>query len=219
MCLLSEATPHPQENHFEGLSMIIEFNQYEQHPHPKHKIMQRGQILATAETPQFKHGILYADRQYELSIQGLSSVSVTCGAAQICSILPKVCVTKKILFLPIGYEYYEMSLREKTYLVYEVGLGPDQHYYCFYDGDRTAAILHKPDRVINYMDHYIGYLESNEQLLAVMLFCLFLESGGNYQNGDLGNSDYSTETVTKQKELIAKYDPLFIPRILAQEAL
>lgn len=200
--------------------MIFSFAQKERLPISRFEIQERDCIRATAVAPEFKTGFLSVDENnYELAFDGLRKVCITRNGEPFAEIVPQFCQTKKVLFLPVGYEYYRVTIGEKIYAVYEVGLGADKHFYCFYAGEETVAIVHKPDKVINYLDRYDCYLLSEEQFLAAGLFCLFLESGQYYNVSAIGNVESDIETVTIQKELQAKYNPDFIPRILAMHGL
>lgn len=197
--------------------MIFSFVQKERLPISRFEIQEGGCIRAIALAPEFKTGFLNTgENNYELAFDGRRRICIMRDGEPFAEITPQFCQTKKVLFLPIGYEYYRFTVGENTYTVYEVGLGADKHFYCFYVGEETVAIIHKPDQVKNYLDRYDCYLASEDHFLAVGLFCLFLEAGQYY---DLRcaewNKEDNTETITLQKELQAKYDPSFIPKVLA----
>lgn len=196
--------------------MILSFAQKERLPISRFEIQEGDCIRATAVAPEFQTGLLSVDENnYELAFDGLRKVCITRNGEPFAEIVPQFCQTKKVLFLPVGYEYYRVTIGEKTYAVYEVGLGADKHFYCFYAGDEIVAIAHKPDQVKNYLDKYDCYLASEEHFLAVGLYCLFLEAGQYYDMRASGNEENNTATITLQKELQAKYDPNFISKVLA----
>lgn len=196
--------------------MIFSFVQKERLPISRFELQEGDCIRATALAPEFQTGLLSVDENnYELAFDGLRKVCITCNGEPFAEIVPQFCQTKKVLFLPVGYEYYRITIGEKSYAVYEVGLGADKHFYCFYAGEETVAIVHKPDQVKNHLDRYGCYLSSEDHFLAVGLFCLFLEAGQYYNMRASGNEENNTETITLQKELRAKYDQSFIPKVLA----
>lgn len=200
--------------------MIFSFIQKERLPVSQFEIQEDDRVRATAVAPEFQHGILNVDGDtYELSFNKRQKVYITRNGAPFMEIVPQFCQTGKVLFVPVGYDYYQFTIGGVTYSVYEVGLGAEKHFYCIYVGDNTVAIIHKPDKVINHLDRYDCYLLSEEQFLAAGLFCLFLESGQYYNMRAIGNEERDIETVTIQKELQAKYNPDFIPRILAMHGL
>ena len=195
--------------------MIFSFIQKERLPISRFEIQEGDCIRATALAPEFKTGFLSVDENnYELAFDGLRRICITRNGEPFAEIVPQFCQTKKVLFLPIGYDYYRFTVGENTYTVYEVGLGADKHFYCFYVGEETVAIIHKPDQVKNYLDRYDCYLASEDHFLAVGLFCLFLEAGQYYDIDCIGNKEDNTETITLQKELREKYDPSFISKVL-----
>lgn len=196
--------------------MIFSFVQKERLPISRFEIQEGDRIKAIALAPEFETGFLNTgENNYELAFDGLRRICITRNGEPFTEIVPQFCQTKKVLFLPIGYDYYRFTVGENTYTVYEVGLGADKHFYCFYVGEETVAIIHKPDQVKNYLDRYDCYLASEDHFLAVGLFCLFLEAGQYYDVACSGNKEDNTATITLQKELQAKYDPSFIPKVLA----
>ena len=133
-------------------------------------------------------------------------------------IIPKLCVTKKVLFLPIGYEYYSYRLYDKQYEVYESGLGPDRHFYTLYRQGETVGVIHKDDRVIRYKNTYTVYTLSEQEMKASLIYTMFLEAGPNCHMGAaIDNLDSNIPYYTKQKELQEKFNPAFLQMVMAQE--
>lgn len=195
--------------------MILECIQRERLPLTRHEFIKDGVIFAKAETPKRGYAKLnFGADSYEVRFQSFKKISVLKNSIEIGSICPQLCVTKKFLFLKTGYEYYEFNLDGDIVSVYETGFGANRHYYSIYRADKVIAVIHKPDKVVNYLDNYICYVEKNEDAVFAVLYCMFLESNGYYNLDAIGNVVDSTQTVTMQKELTEKFDQGFIDRII-----
>lgn len=126
--------------------------------------------------------------------------------------------TKKVGFLK-SYPYYLICYNGSTYYGYEVGFGAKGLYLCVYKDAHLIAIVDKKLRVVNFKDTYTAYLEDDHETLIVSLFVIYYDVTAY---GDLMeiavHSTNEKRVNTFQKELLAKYDPAFIPRIKAMEA-
>jgi len=117
-----------------------------------------------------------------------------------------------------AYPYYEFMYLGEEYRGYEVGFGSRGLFICFYKGDTLLAVADKQLRVVNFKDVYTAYIEDEN---IVPLFIPFLMYYDVTQHGDV--MDIAVASIqhkrvdTIQKELIAKYDPSFIPRIQGLE--
>lgn len=200
--------------------MIFEFIQKTSYPLRTHEVLIDGVANAKAATAHLGQGVLnVGNDKYELSFEGLRSVNVTQNGSSFCTITPKLCVTKKVLFIKTGYEYYEISTLEGFFTVYESGLGFNQHFYSLYRDGGVTAVIHKPDRVENFLDTYLCYLEDDSLFTVVCLYCLFLECAQYFDVDSFDNGINDTQTITAQQELKDKYDPSFIPRIKAKHGI
>jgi len=127
-----------------------------------------------------------------------------------------IIVTKKVLFVPIGYSFFRVIYSDIEYLVYEIGMGNDKHYFNFYENDKLIGIIHKHDRVIDFKDTYTLYFEDKDTSILASVFTIFVDCGLYADVGKVsGGSDEAVAFFTPQKELKEKYDPTFIPRIKA----
>lgn len=127
--------------------------------------------------------------------------------------------TKAVGFLR-SYPYYEFSFNHGLYYGYEVGFGSQGLYLCIYKDNQLIAIVDKALRVINYKDSYTAYLLDEQYAKAVIALVVYYDVvayGDLMQIALLSVKERRVNTV--QKELIAKYDPAFIPKIKAMEGI
>ena len=119
-----------------------------------------------------------------------------------------------------SYPYYEYIENGETYLVYEVGFGMKGLYLCFYKNDSLFCIVEKELTTINFKDKYKCYMADDSHLSVVAAFVIYYDT---VSYGDiLDRAVYSRkkEVVnTYQKELKARFDSDFIPRIKAMEGM
>ena len=132
------------------------------------------------------------------------------GQVEICFQL-----TKKVLFLRIGYDYRRITLGDISCTAYEVGFGPDKHFWFLYRDDQTmVAAIRKRDRIKNNCDTYELFIDDVAVKDLVCLLALFIDTV-EYPR-IYGDPDYDTDVeslYTAQKELLAKYDEAFIERV------
>ncbi len=127
--------------------------------------------------------------------------------------------TQKTGFLK-AYAYYEYLFNGETYYGYEVGFGSKGLYLCLYRGDRLIAIVDKVLRVVDYKDCYTAYIEREEDAKILLPFVLYYDSTAYGDVMEVRAKHVSVKFVnTIQKEVLAKYDPEFIPRIRQAEGL
>lgn len=117
-----------------------------------------------------------------------------------------------------GYTYYELEYHGRTYALYAVGLGTKGLCLCLYEGDRLLAEAEKDMVVKNHQDTYTLYLESlaDFPLLSAALLYYDVISYGDFMDLTV-HSVKRTVAVTRNKELLAKYDPDFIAQIRAMD--
>lgn len=117
-----------------------------------------------------------------------------------------------------GYAYSEMKYQGSLYKSYEIGMGTNGLFLCIYLGDSLIATVKKDKNVIDCKDNYMLYLISEDYFIIVALMTLYYDV---INFGDiLERQVYSSTTTikyTRNKELLAKYDPLFIQRIQSNE--
>jgi hypothetical protein len=119
-----------------------------------------------------------------------------------------------------GYPYYQVDYREKAYEAYAVGLGKDGIFLCLYRDGRVLSVTEKDLIVHNYQDTYTLYLDREEDFPLTALAVLYYDLtcyGDLMELSVRSVKKYSLHTV--QKELLAKYDPDFIPRIRKRDGM
>ena len=206
--------------------MIVEFNQIERQPNPLFEGCINGNVVITGKgkTQNSKAIVNVSGKAFELSdilhketVDNIKVTQVTdifSEGYKVGYIYPNIVVQKKFLCFSWGYDFFEMHLNDKRYQIYEVGLGPEQHYICIYENGVIISIIHKKDVKINFRDNYTFYIEHNEDLIAVCIIALYFDcirypDHGEIVGGKIGDDSF----LTLQKELNDKYDPTFIPRI------
>lgn len=124
--------------------------------------------------------------------------------------------TKRLFFK--GYTYYELDYQGRTYALYAVGMGTKGLCLCLYEEDRLLAIAEKDMVVKNHHDTYTLYLESaaNFPLLSAALLYYDVVSYDDFLELTM-HSTKRTIVITRNKELLSKYDPDFIARIRAMD--
>ena len=119
-----------------------------------------------------------------------------------------------------SYPYRVLTIGEKDYYLYEVGFGRKGLYLCFYEEDKLIAIADKNLVVINYRDEYKIYAESDKHIEIIMPLLLHYDMTAHGDMMSISALSVKRKIVnTIQKELIAKYDPEFIPRIKAMHGI
>lgn len=117
-----------------------------------------------------------------------------------------------------SYPYYQIDIENRKYRGYEVGFGSKGLYLCFYQNDECLAVVEKELVTRQYQDIYHLYLLSEATLSALLPFLVYYDMT---QYGDVGeyslHSYKKTTLNTIQKELIKKYDPDFIQRVIDRE--
>ena len=123
--------------------------------------------------------------------------------------------TKKVLFFSIGYDFRHITLGNISCTAYEVGLGPNKHFWFMYRDDQTlVAAIRKRDRIKNNCDTYELFIDDAEVKDITCLMTLFIDTA-EYPRV-YGDPDYDTDVeslYTSQKELLAKSDEAFIERV------
>jgi hypothetical protein len=119
-----------------------------------------------------------------------------------------------------AYPYYEFSWNDNLYFAYEVGFGSKGLFICLYDGEELIAVVDKQLRVVNFKDTYTAYMANSKYTTIVIPFMIYYDVtayGDVMERAVL--SVHKKNVTTLQKELIAKYDPDFIPRIKVLEGI
>lgn len=187
-----------------------------------------NEYIATAISPftQGKYEILltYKDKRQEEQILYFNPTDTTWGNKMVERMSFKILKNnekighivgqvQKTGFLK-GYPYYEIVYEGNLYYGYEVGFGKKGLYLCIYKGESLIAIVDKQLKVINYQDVYNIYFEDSMYIPVLLPFILYYDSTAYGDMMEVSLISIKTkQVITRQKELIAKYDPTFIPRI------
>lgn len=202
--------------------MIYRLEQTIRLPERKHEIKNlSGNLIYNAGVPNvFEAYLEFVDGTVEINTDEISKTIIKKNNQIIGEIFTKVEVTKKILFLPIGIEYNDIVLNGNIYKMYESGLGANQHYFSIYEKNNVVAVIHKDDRVVNYLNTYTIYAENKDNMDVALICAMFLESTAFCdRTGGIGNSIVDSPYYTAQRKLREKYDPSFIPKIKALEGI
>lgn len=129
-------------------------------------------------------------------------------------------IRKKFFGIKIGSGFFSITIDDRKFEVYEVGLGGDRHYFCFIKEGVTYGIIHKPSFVKGYLDRYTLYAKDESMLTVMAAFALMIDSGIYTGATEIDpihaeNSDF----VCMDAFLNGKYDPEFIPAVEAMEGL
>lgn len=117
-----------------------------------------------------------------------------------------------------GYLYYELTLYNSHFVIYEVGRGAEGIALCIYENDKLVAICDKNPRVTNFKDRYKIYTEESKYLYIAALFDIYYDMARNADMREIKlYSDTVTYTVNSCKEVASQYDPDFISRIVQQD--
>lgn len=126
---------------------------------------------------------------------------------------------KKVLGLfAKGYEFYRIHYSGLDYSCYEIGLGNQGHYFCLYDSnDSLIAVIQHDIDVTNRKDDYICYVDGEKYSVLVAIFAIYSDFARNPDIEIMGYSKEHKAVYSTDKELLAKYDPNFIPRIISRD--
>lgn len=128
------------------------------------------------------------------------------------------CVCKLPGFLK-NYPYFGVEYDGRSYQLYETGLNKGLAI-CLYEGEKLLAIAVKEPVVIDYRDTYTLYLERESDaavFIAAMLYYDMVEHSADQRFDAPQHSRKSGNAKMYRPELQAKYDPSFVPRIIAME--
>ena len=154
-----------------------------------------------------------SDTSYGRKLENRLSFHIFSGGDRVGYIVGRV----KGRFLK-GYSYFEMKYQDTLYQCYEIGMGTKGLYLCIYRGGSLVTTVKKDRTVVDFKDNYMLYLKSEEYFIITSLFTLYYDVT-NY--GDIMerkvHSSSTTIKFTKNKELLEKYDPLFIQKILESD--
>lgn len=201
--------------------MIFDFAHDVRQPNDVFEILESNTVIASARVPEFLKGELeYEGERYSLQHEAEDFVraGICKGEAAFASVNTDICYTRKfpLSLLPdSSYCFNLMKVGDTKYSIYEVRFDAGRHFFCVYIGDEQVALIHKMDWNANFA----CYAVSRSHALALMLYCLYLACGECYNAGDCQDNvgemttQRPTAWETKQKALIAKYDPDFIERV------
>ena len=117
-----------------------------------------------------------------------------------------------------SYPYYQIDIEDRMYRGYEVGFGRKGLYLCFYQNDECLSVVEKELVTRQYQDIYHLYMLSEATLPALLPFLVYYDMTKYGDIGEYSLHSYKKTTLnTIQKELIKKYDPDFIQRVIDRE--
>lgn len=112
-----------------------------------------------------------------------------------------------------GIYFWEFCTQDRTYRAYEVGFGQKGVYYCIYENNQLMAIISKVTHTKHFESYYTIYAENIPiEWLALLNFYWDMTRYYPTQSSE----EWHTLN-TWQKELKNKFDPTFIPKIIARE--
>lgn len=210
--------------------MIVQINQTRTSFNMNWEILAGGEKIAEAEAP-FLPNMFIAEIRNESFLRKLSfnprdtshgkslaermSFRVLDSNHEVGFIRGQNKMLKKLF---ASYPYYVYEDSGVTYSVYEVGFGNKGLYLCFYKDEELFCIVEKDLVTINYQDKYTAYLMDDTLLPIVGTFVIYYDvvSFGDFMEISVHSKKKSVVN-TYQKELIAKYDETFIPKVKAME--
>ena len=130
-----------------------------------------------------------------------------------------------------NYLMWHLLDRDKSYQMYEIGMGGKGLFFVIKQDESTLAIISKKLKTVNYLSSYTLYIEDEALAPLALVAALYWDvahymqspyvprsAPGSATRGTTGNSKReSHKRSTHQRELKAQYDPGFIPRIMALE--
>lgn len=94
--------------------MIVNFEQKERLPLSKHEITRKGELIGTTVLPEAWIGTMQLlGHDYELNAEGFEKVVIRKDGMPYAECMSRLHVTKQILFVKTGWEYYELITPEK----------------------------------------------------------------------------------------------------------
>jgi len=118
-----------------------------------------------------------------------------------------------------SYSYYKLQLNDIELKCYTIGHGSKEILFAIYDkNDKMVATVSKRMKVKNAKARYTMYIISDEWFKYVSMATIIIhqmEYDNEEEQIELGTQWHALNTY--QKELLDKYDPNFIPNIIAQE--
>lgn len=128
--------------------------------------------------------------------------------------------TQKVKGFLQSYPYRVMNFQNINYYLYEVGFGSNGLYLCIYKENELIAIAEKDLKVVNFRDHYTVYLLNYNNFKVIMPLLIHYDITEHGDMMEVAVRSVKMKKVnTVQKELIAKYDPTFIPKIKQRDRI
>lgn len=176
---------------------------------------EKGRLRVSIDYPDQSRQWLYHEPNRGTSLRERLSFHLYEGERKVSSICE---LTRKQKGFLQSYAYRTMEYQGLHYDLYEVGFGHKGLYLCIYRETELIAIAEKELTTINYKDRYTIYSLDGAELKAIIPLLLHYDLT---QYGDMMDiSLYSKKkrvVNTIQRELKAKYDPLFIERVREDE--
>lgn len=163
----------------------------------------------------FQADIKYCNDTYSIRRTDNTGSLIMKNDAEYGIIAQKFKETKKIGPIKFGYGYFEIFVNQKTFCLYEIGLGRDQHYFVVHSDEKVVAIIRKRDFTADYLNAYILFSVESDAMCVAVLMTMFLESTAFFDIvEEFEHSNQRNIYHTTQKELMCKYDSDFIPKVI-----
>lgn len=176
--------------------------------------LQRGQVNVNIDYPDGSSQRLYynpSDTSMGSSLLDRLTFKLYVGDEMVGSIVGK---NQKVKGLFQSYPYRNMNFQGNNYYLYEVGFGKKGLYLCIYRDEKLIAIADKELKVVNFQDKYTVYALDQRDIPAIMPLLMHYDMTAHGDVMEIAVRSVKWKSVnTIQKELIAKFDPEFIPRV------
>lgn len=132
---------------------------------------------------------------------------ITDSKSELCG---TVCYRMSEGFFLFRYSYYELSINNKTYNIYAIGLGKGGMKYPVYANSRQIALIEKECLVKDNLDKYTIYSVDESSNWIAWIFCSYLDMISYANRGEIAvKSNKISYTITTNKSLKSKYNPDF----------
>lgn len=205
------------------LNMIIDFIQTSRQPNCEYSIKdsQKNEEIAHCQAySRHNPKIFFDSKIYALDFLGHSGqmTPIYENGLEAGSIDIGFVKTKQFLFIPIGYNYFRITLNQIELQAYECGLGEGEYYWNIFDRDKLIAMIHVSDVITNNKDSYKIYFHDKKYFKILCILTLYIDCIMSPDVGDINGFSYSRKGVyTIQKELLDKYDSKFIDSVKNEE--
>lgn len=121
-----------------------------------------------------------------------------------------------------SYQYRKVVINEVELTIYDVGVRKKGIHYCMYDSNNNmVATVVKRKKTTHSKSRYTMYIVNDEwyKYVALAVIMIHQQDYEKFKKDGEGLGSVSRSVYTYQKGLLEKYDPNFIPRIIAQDGV